>query len=92
MGDTKTKLQDITYDAAFGWILVVAGLALLGWGAIFDATMASDYGDRIINMGELAKKQMILAGGGFVVVIGAIVLAAHAVRTDLRKIDPQSWS
>lgn len=88
MSDDKTQLQDISHDAVFGWIVVAAGLALLGWGAVFDATMAADslYGDRIINMGELAKKLMILGAGGFVVLIGTVVLAAYAIRSDLRKI------
>ena len=88
MSEAKQGLEDNGHDAVFGWIVVVAGFCLIGWGALFDATIAtsSPYLDeRIFNLGELAKKLIILGAGGFTVLIGTVILAAYGVRSDLRK-------
>lgn len=67
----------------FGWIMLLAGLAIMLWGLSYDPSVQievpsiSGYTTRtetVVNIGEAAKKIMIFAGGGFSFLCGCIFL------------------
>lgn len=84
----RPAMQDISADPLMGWVLVAAGLALVGWGIVFDPTITSGglYDeDRIINLGLLAQKLMIFIGGCAVSVAGVTWLLSFGIRSDIRR-------
>lgn len=66
-----------------GWILCLLGLALLGWGWAYDATIPSaadlyGLGDRTFNLGLIVTKLSMLITGGSFFAAGCALIAGGA--------------
>lgn len=80
-----TKDDEVSMMAVVGVILTIAGLALLSWGWLFDATIDSGvslYGldsDRTYNIGLVTTKLSLLITGGSAFAAGIAALAARSL-------------
>lgn len=84
----KREFSDISLMPVVGWVLIIAGLALFAWGIVFDPSVetVSSFGlDRIVNIGQAVKKQMIFSAGGVALIVGVVVNAAYGIRSDIRR-------
>lgn len=66
---------------AWGWIFVLLGLVLTGAGFISDGSVPSGDGyGRVMNMGLLADKLLLVLCGGFSFLSGIVLISAAALR------------
>ena len=75
VSDLEEEASTHDHLATVGWVLLPLGLLALVWSLQLDASVASNLGGRVNNIGLLNDKQNYVIASGVVSVVGAILVA-----------------
>lgn len=81
-----TNDDTLSTGLVFGWILTAAGVGLLAWGWLYNATIPSGVdlyglGDRTFNLGLIVTKLSLLITGGALFAGGCALLGGQSKPT-----------
>ena len=88
-----TTANPPTGHTVFGWLLLIAGTALMIWGLSYNPSISVDvpslYGtytrtEDVVNLGKAIEKIIIFSAGGFTILCGSVFLVGANI---LSKID-----